>query len=297
MADTATTVTTINDLVLPAAIAEGIIREARGNVVISDKIATKMQDPNYGPKAELFAAHQALAMSAHTTEGAQADAVAWSTDGTTVTAAVRTLDVLLPLLASGSVSAGVTPALIAHMGRAAITDHELAIHALHSSLSAVVGSTGVASSLANFRTAQATLRATGLDDACTNGNAPPGMRAYVHPTTFGQWMEELATSAASIHFQPASASLVDAGGTVSQKGFMGLLYGTPVYETTAIVTDGTDLHGALIYPDAYGAVVKFLAKYDVVAMPWLRSVRHMTTNFSGVAVIKNAAGVEILGVD
>lgn len=297
MADTATTVTTANDIVVNAAIATGLIREARANAVISDRISRIVLPDMEGPRAATVAAHQALAFGAYSTEGAQADAVAWSTDGVTITATLRTLDVLIPELLLGSGIKGMTPALMENMGRAAIDDVEKAILALNSTFSASVGTTATALSLASWRAAITTLRTTGLDDADPQGFAAAGMKGYLHPTNVGQILEEVATSGAGVHFQPASAQALVNRAEPGNKGFIGTLHGAPLFETTGIVSDGTDCIGALMFPSAATLVVKYLARYAMVEMPWLRSVRHMATNFYAVALTKNAAGVKLIGVD
>jgi len=88
-------------------------------------------------------------------------------------------------------------------------------------------------------------------------------------------------------------------------GFAGSLYGRPVYQTTNIVSDGTDYHGFFGNPDAIhyataalpGAKdamgVRLQAEYK---LEWL-GVLCVADMLSGVIENREAAGVEIISVD
>ena len=88
-------------------------------------------------------------------------------------------------------------------------------------------------------------------------------------------------------------------------GFAGSLYGRPVYQTTNVVSDGTDYHGFFGNPDAIhfataalpGAKdsmgVRLQAEYK---LEWL-GVLVVADMLSGVIENREAAGVEIISVD
>lgn len=292
MADAVSTITTSNDVVINAAINEEIIQEARDALVVGDKIALYPL-PENGPRAITVPAFQALTMVDYSTEGSNNDSEAVTTDGVTITAALGALDVEISDLLKGSAAGSFGPQVIAHMGRAAAQYYERKIAALNVGFSVVKGTTGVALSLANVRSAIVALRAAN-PMMTAPGTSFSGMFFNLHPTQVGQLMEEIATSGSTAWAAPGQADLLDAG---NRRGLVGKLYGIPVYESTANITDGTDHHGALMVPGALGAAIKFLARYEFDRSTASREDRHALTSFFGVAEIKDVWGVELISVD
>lgn len=293
MADTASTVTTANDVLVNAAISEEIIQEARDALVMGNKIAL-FGLPMEGPRAITVPAWQALTMVDYSTEGSNNDSVAATTDGVTITAALGTLDVEIPDLLKGSAYGAFGAQTIAHMGRAAAQYFERKVAALNVGFSAVYGTTGVALTLANCRSAIAALQAAN-PMLTAPGTSFVGPYFSFHPKQIADLREEAATSAAASFSQPSQSEMLN--GAIPLNGFVGNLYGIPVYQTTANITDGTDHHGALLVPGAIGAAVKFLAKYEFYRSTATREDRHALTSFFGVAEIKDAWGVELISID
>jgi hypothetical protein len=293
MADTVSTVTTANDVLVNAAIEEAIIQEARDALVMGDKIALFSLSME-GPRAITVPAWQALTMVDYSTEGSNNDSAATTTDGVTITAALGTLDVEIADLLKGSAYGAFTAQTIAHMGRAAAQYFERKVAALNVGFSSVFGTTAVALSLANCRSAIATLQAAN-PMVTAPGTSFSGMYWTFHPTQVGQLREEAATSASAAFSQPSQAEILN--GAIPVNGFVGNLYGIPCYQTTANISDGTDHHGALLVPGALGAAIKFLAKYEFYRSTATREDRHALTSFFGVAEIKDAWGVELISVD
>ena len=293
MADTSSTVTTANDAVIAAGTNVTLIQEARSNLVIADKVMSFMFEE--GETSRVIPSFQALAMAAYSTENANADAVAVTTDGSTVTAALATVDFLIPDKLKGSSYNSFSAQALANAGRAAADYVEKAIHALHVGLSVVKGTTGNSLSVASMREAIASLEgADPMQNA--EGTSFSGPAFYLHPTQILQLRTEIGSSASAIFTQASATEIMDAANN-GRRGLIGAFHGIPVFSTTAIVTDGTDLHGALIVPSAYCLGVKYLANYEFFRDVAKRSDRHAITSYFGVVEVKDAWGVELISVD
>lgn len=295
MADVVSTVTTANDVLVNAAIIEDIIQEARDARVMSDKVAA-YRLPMEGPRAITVPkwGGTAFTMVDYSTEGSNNDSVAATTDGVTITAALGTLDVEIPDLLKGSAYGAFSQQTIQQMGRGAAQYLERKLTALNVGFATVYGTTGVALTLANCRSAITALRAAN-PMLGAEGTSFTGPYWSFHPTQVGQLREEAATSASAAFTQPSQTEILN--GNIPVNGFAGLLYGIPCYETTANITDGTDHHGALLVPGALGVAIKYLAKYEFDRSGATREDRHMLTSFLGVAEIVDLWGVELISVD
>lgn len=291
MADTGSTVTTANDVVLNAAIVEQIVQEARDALVCADKIALYRLD-EFGPKSITVPAWQVLTMVDYSTEAANSDSSAATTDGATITAALGTLDVEISDLLKGSTFGTFSNQTIQHMGRAAAQYFERKVAALYNGFSTVKGTTGVALTLANCRSALATLRAAN-PMLTAPGTSFSGPYWVMHPTQVGNLRDEVATSGSSAFAQPTQTEILNAEGSF-RNGLVGMLYGFPLYESTAVISDGTDHHGGLLVPGAIGAAIKYLARYEFYRDTKTREDRHALTSFLGVGEIKDSWGVELI---
>lgn len=293
MADTSSTVTTANDAVHAAGVNVTLIREARSKLVIADKIMSFQFDE--GETSRVIPSFQALAMGAYSTENANADAVAVTTDGATVTAAIGTVDFLIPDKLKGSTYASFSAQALANAGRAAAEYVEKAIHALHAGFSVVKGTTGTALSIQSMRQAVAALEAADpMLDA--EGTTFSGPAFYLNPKQVLDLRDEIGNSASSLFSQASETEIMNAA-NAGMSGLVGRFAGFPVFSTTAIVTDGTDYHGALIVPSAYCIGVKYLANYEFFRDVAKRSDRHAITSYFGVVEAKDAWGIELISVD
>lgn len=292
MADTGSTVTTANDVVLNAAIIEQIVQEARDALVGADKISLYRLD-EFGPKSVTIPIWQALTMADYGTEAANADSSAATTDGATITAALGTVDVEISDLLKGSTFGSFGPQTIEHMGRAAAQYFERKVAALYNGFSTVKGSTGIALSLANCRAAVVALRAAN-PMLTAPGTSFSGPYWVMHPTQVGNLRDEIATSGSSALTQPTQTEILNGAGSSFRTGLVGSLYGFPLYESTAVVSDGTDHHGGLLVPGALAAAVKYLARYEFYRDTKTREDRHALTSFLGVGEVKDTWGVELM---
>lgn len=292
MSDVSSTVTTANDAVLAAAVNRAIIQEARSRLVIADKIGiyplaegeTSIVVPNF----------DALSMGAYATENANADAVAVTTNGATITASLATLDFLIPDKLKGSAYGSLTQSAIENAGRGCADYLEKAIHALHVGFSVVKGTTGVALSLASCRAAVAAFELAD-PQLSAPGTSFSGGAFYLNPKQISELRSEIGNSGSTIFAQATATEIYEA----AKNGMPNLaahLMGFPVFSTTAIVTDGTDYHGALMSPAAYGLAIKYLANYEFFRDVAKRSDRHAFTSFFGVAEVKDAWGIELISV-
>lgn len=291
MADAGSTITTMNDAVVNAAVIEEIIAAARGKFTLADKIAA-YKLPEKGPRAMTIAKFGSLAMQDYATEAANADSQEVSTDGVTITASLGVLDVEISDLLDGSGLSTLTPQTIAEMGRAAQEYLEKKASLLHIGFSVVKGTSAATLTLANCRAAKVALSAANPEVGAP-GTSFVGPFWQLHPTQVGQLVDEAAASSAAVFSQPTESEFLRSDGT-RMDGYIGKFLGYPAFETTTIVSDGTNLHGALMVPGAYGIATKYLARYEMYRDMKTREWRHGLTSFFGVAERVDTWGVELL---
>lgn len=316
MSDAYSTPTTLNDLALPAAVEAQIMAEARPELVVADKVRIRIL-PNPGPNSIVFPRWQKEVFASRSA-GAAVDAIAFDTDGVTVSIGMKVLDALIDDLIKMNAPMTLTPELISTIARAAKEAIDSDVLALASGFSSTVGTTVSALTLADIRAARATL--TGADAPHVNDSpavsfggvtysrpgALMGPMFFLDPIQTQDLQDEIAASGAAANsFREAVDILYmsDAGtGGLKPRGLAGTLYGLPVFESTNCpLSDGdTNVNGMLIVPHAIGLVLKEgytgttgLVSYEPSRLARDRADRHAFTGVWGTAELANDYGVRI----
>lgn len=273
MADAFTNTTTLNDLQVNALIEEYVATAARDSVIAANRFTVKNLDPDSGAMSHTFTSFQEFVASALTEETGQ-DSVAATTDGVTITATGVGVTVKITKQARIGGIRTLSEQVLREMGAAIAKKMDVDTLALAAGLSGGVGTTGTDLSLVTIIAAKQALGA-GKPLYGYFGDVPQGgpvVGALAGPMLFidhvgkGDLDRDMVTSGASFLSDPAAAQVLQSDGT-APNGFVGSLFGVPVFVSDNVHTASTDRIGALATPSAIGVVVKQLADlqtdYDV----------------------------------
>jgi N4-gp56 family major capsid protein len=268
----ASTTTTLNDL-LPSIVAEAlfvanersIMRGLVRNYSLGQGQGKTVTVPIY-PKST----------AAALTEGTALTNTAISTSGATLTIAEVGLMTSVTDLSMVSSSSNVVADIGRLFGEAIARKMDLDLTALFTSFSAGVGDNTTAITAAKIFEAVAKLRAEGYDT--TNDCA-----IVLHPMI----AYDLKSTITSTFAAPASM----VGNSALENGYIGMLAGCPVYETSNIANTGTagDYNGAVIHRDALGLAVQADINIETQRQAALRGWDIVGSARYGVGVLNNAA--------
>jgi len=229
------TTTTLNDL-LPAITAEAMF-------VANERSIMRGLVKNYaipaGSGKTITVPRYPVQSAAAVTEGDEVSNTAVSTDGVTLTVSTVAIRTLLTDLARTSAASNVVADLGRLFGEAIAKKIDQDLLALFSGFSNGVGGASTALSAAVVAQAVAKLRA----------NAVPGdaLAAVVHPYVAYDLKKDLTNT-----FANPNAGIIQ--NEAMSQGYVGMLFGVPVFESANIADTGTagDYVGAVFHRDALG---------------------------------------------
>lgn len=267
------TTTTLNDL-LPSIVAEAlfvanersIMRGLVRNYSLGQGQGKTVTVPIY-PKST----------AAGLTEGTALTATAVSTNGATLTIGEVGLMTAVSDMAMVASASNVVSDIGRLFGEAIARKIDLDLTALFTSISAGVGDNTTAITAAKIFEAVAKLRAQGYDT--TNDCA-----IVLHPLI----AYDLKSTITSTFAAPASM----VGNSALENGYIGMLAGVPVYETSNIANTGTtgDYNGALIHRDALGLAIQADINIETQRQAALRGWDIVGSARYGVGILNDAAG-------
>lgn len=229
----ASTTTTLNDL-LPQIVAEAMF-------VASERSIMRGLVKNYSIPASqgktITVPRYPVQTAAALTEGNELNNTAVSTDGVTITVSTVGIRTLVTDLAVASSASNVVADLGRLFGQAIATKMDKDLLALFSGFSVGVGSDSTAMSAALIANAVARLRA----------NAVPSddLACVVHPYVAYDLKANLTNT-----FANPNAGIIQ--NEAMQVGYVGTLFGVPVFESSNIADTTGDSVGAVFHRDALG---------------------------------------------
>jgi len=229
------TTSTLNDL-LPSIVAEAMF-------VANERSIMRGLVKNYsipaGNGKTITVPRYPVQSAAAVTEGDEVSNTAVSTDGVTLTVSTVAIRTLLTDLARTSAASNVVADLGRLFGEAVAKKIDQDLLALFSGFSTGVGSASTALSAAVVAQAVARLRA----------NAVPGdaLACVVHPYVAYDLKKDLTNT-----FANPNAGIIQ--NEAMSQGYVGMLFGVPVFESANIADTGTagDYVGAVFHRDALG---------------------------------------------
>lgn len=229
------TTTTLNDL-LPSIVAEAMF-------VANERSIMRGLVKNYsipaGNGKTITVPRYPVQSAAAVTEGDEVSNTAVSTDGVTLTVSTVAIRTLLTDLARTSAASNVVADVGRLFGEAIAKKIDQDLLALFSGFSTGVGSASTALSAAVVAQAVAKLRA----------NSVPGdaLAAVVHPYVAYDLKKDLTNT-----FANPNAGIIQ--NEAMSQGYVGMLFGVPVFESANIADTGTagDYVGAVFHRDALG---------------------------------------------
>lgn len=267
------TTSTLNDL-LPSIVAEAlfvanersIMRGLVRNYSLGQGQGKTVTVPIY-PKST----------AAGLTEGTALTATAISTSGATLTIGEVGLMTAVSDMAMVASASNVVSDIGRLFGEAIARKIDLDLTALFTSFDAGVGDNTTAITAAKIFEAVAKLRAQGYDTTADCAIVLHPMIAY-----------DLKSTITSTFAAPASM----VGNSALENGYIGMLAGVPVYETSNIANTGTagDYNGAIIHRDALGLAIQSDIKIETQRQAALRGWDIVGSAAYGVGILNNAAG-------
>jgi N4-gp56 family major capsid protein len=268
----ASTTTTLNDL-LPTIVAEAlfvanersIMRGLVRNYSLGQGQGKTVTVPIY-PKST----------AAGLTEGTALTNTAVSTDGVTLTIGEVGLMTSISDMAMVSSASNVVSDIGRLFGEAIARKIDLDLTALFTSFSAGVGDNTTAITAAKIFEAVAKLRAQGYDTTADCAIVLHPMIAY-----------DLKSTITSTFAAPASMI----GNSALENGYIGMLAGVPVYETSNIANTGTvgDYNGAVFHRDALGLALQADINIETQRQAALRGWDIVGSARYGVGILNNPA--------
>lgn len=231
-----TTTTTLNDL-LPQIVAEAMF-VANERSIMRGLVKNFSLPPSQG-KTVTVPIYPVQTVGSALTEGNEVSATAISTDGATLTIQTFAIRALVSDLARAASASNVVADIGRLFGEAMAKKIDTQLMALFSGFSTGVGSASTAMSAALVAQAVARLRA----------NAVPSdaLAAVVHPYVAYDLKANLTNT-----FANPNAGVIQ--NEALQTGYVGTLFGVPVFESANIADTGTagDYVGAVFHRDALG---------------------------------------------
>ena len=266
------TTTTLNDL-LPSIVAEAlfvanersIMRGLVRNYSLGQGQGKTVTVPVY-PKST----------AAGLTEGTALTATAVSTNGATLTIGEVGLMTAVSDMAMVASASNVVSDIGRLFGEAIARKIDLDLTALFTTFGAGVGDNTTAATAAKIFEAVAKLRAQGYDTTADCAIVLHPLIAY-----------DLKSTITSTFAAPASMI----GNSALENGYIGMLAGVPVYETSNIANTGTagDYNGAVIHRDALGLAIQQDIKIETQRQAALRGWDIVGSAVYGVGVLNDAA--------
>lgn len=256
MADVFTTKSTAVGTLGEAFAFEEVQAAARAAIVISNKVTVKTV-PRGHKSAKFVKESGSLLAAAAISEGSTDDAQAWTNSSVELTPAIIALNTLVTDLAEFSSFAAMDPAMRAALGRAVADKRDTDVLALASGFSGSAGTTGVALSMANIDTGIYTLDNANApsgnfgETSDEGGDLLQGKIIVLAPIQVSQLRTALRNSGQSYLFQEKATELLYNDNT-KMRGYKGTLAGMPVFESTRVVTSGSDRLGMMFVPSAIG---------------------------------------------
>lgn len=266
------TTTTLNDL-LPAIVAEALFvaneRSIMRNLVRNYSLG---QGQGKTVTVPIYPKQTAAAL----TEGTALTATAVSSNGATLTIGEVGLMTAVSDMAMMASASNVVSDIGRLFGEAIATKIDTDLTALFGTFSAGVGDRTTAITAAKIFEAVAKLRAAGYDTSADCAIVLHPLIAY-----------DLKSTITSTFAAPASAI----GNMALENGYIGMLAGVPVYETSnmAIDTNAGDYNGALIHRDALGLAIQSDIKIESQRQAALRGFDIVGSAVYGVGVLNGAA--------
>ena len=268
----ASTTTTLNDL-LPSIVAEAlfvanersIMRGLVRNYSLGQGQGKTVTVPIY-PKST----------AAGLTEGTALTNTAISTDGATLTIGEVGLMTSVTDLSMVASSSNIVADIGRLFGEAIARKIDLDLTALFTTFSAGVGDNTGAITAAKIFEAVAKLRAQGYDTTADCAIVLHPLIAY-----------DLKSTITSTFAAPASMI----GNSALENGYIGMLAGVPVYETSNIANTGTtgDYNGAVFHKDALGLAIQADINIETQRQAALRGWDIVGSARYGVGVLNNPA--------
>ena len=229
------TTTTLNDL-LPSIVAEAMFVAGERSIM---RGLVKNYNLAPGQGKTVTVPRYPLQTAAAVTEGDEVSNTAVSTDGATLTVSTAALRTLVTDLAVASSASNVVADLGRLFGEALARKIDTDLLALFSGFSTGVGAADAALSAATIAKAVATLRA----------NAVPAdaLACVVNP-----WVAyDLKANLTNTFANPNAGIIQNAA---MSEGYVGMLFGVPVFESSLIADTGTagDYVGGVFHRDALG---------------------------------------------
>ena len=267
------TTTTLNDL-LPAIVAEALF-------VANERSLMRGLVRNYplgqGQGKTVTVPVYPLSTAAGLIEGTALTATAVSTNGATLTVGEVGLMTSVSDMAMVASASNVVSDIGRLFGEAIARKIDLDLTAQFANIVAGVGDATTSISAASIFQAIAKLRASGYDT--TNDCA-----IILHPMI----AYDLKSSITSTFAAPASM----VGNSALENGFIGMLAGVPVYESSNIANTGTagDYNGALIHRDCLGLAIQSDIKIETQRQAALRGWDIVGSAVYGAGILNGAAG-------
>ena len=269
-----TNTTTLNDL-LPAITAEALF-VASEKSIMRGLVRNYTLSPGNGKTVTVPIYPRQTATSL--TEAVASNQVAVSTSGATLTVAEVGLYATVSDLAMMASASNVVADLGRLFGEAIARKMDSDLLSNIASFSAGVGGATTTATPALIFQAIAKLRAQGYDTA--NDCA-----IILHPNVAYDVASVLTSTFA------APASMV--GNSALENGFMGMLGGVPVYQSSLVNNTGTagDYNGAVIHKDALGLAMMQDVKIETQRQAAARAFDIVGSAIYGHGILYNAAGV------
>lgn len=229
------TTTTLNDL-LPQIVAEAMF-------VANERSIMRGLVKNYnlaaGQGKTVTVPRYPVQTAAALTEGNEVDNTAVSTDGVTLTVQTVAIRTLVTDLARTSAASNVVADIGRLFGEAVARKIDQDLLALFSGFSTGVGSDSAALSAATIAQAVAKLR--------SNAVPSDALACVVHPYVAYDLKKDLTNT-----FANPNAGIIQ--NAAMSEGYVGMLFGVPVFESSNIENNGTagDYVGAVFHRDALG---------------------------------------------
>lgn len=303
-----TTRTTANDALIATAINAKVAHGVRAKTVMGPLVYTKALNPEMSQIAETFARWDALSAASDITamsEGTDLSNVAVSQSGVTITAALKGVLVKPTDIVRSTSVYGMDPTpWVEQISRLLADKIDLDLCALLGGFSSSVGSTGADLTVNQFLTAAYTLRNANApdgfnpSDAEVFGGTPSGIAkavAVLHPIQVFDLQAAVAASGAAWLGADGAADILYADGS-KPRGYVGTLFGIPVFESTNVPTAnvGADRAGGMFVPASLGLLVKWMSRVRFDEDISMGATEIVGDAFYGVGELLDAGGVAIV---
>lgn len=299
MADAFSNTTSLDDAQVAALIDDYIATAARGRVVAAGRFTLKNLDPDSGAMGHTFANFGALVATAIAEDTGQ-ESVAASTDGVTITASGVGVTIKLTKQARIGGISSLTDQILREMGAAVAAKMDQDTLALAAGFSAGAGASGTDLDMTAIIAAKQTLGAAKpiygyFGDTPEGGEVPSaltGPMAFIDHVGKGDLDKSMITAGASFLADPLAQQVLHSNGA-APNGYVGSLFGVPVFVSDNVHQSAGDRVGLLATPSAIGVVVKRLAEFDREKNVQARLEVLAVDSFYGVGEVLDRCGVKL----